>query len=111
MHLYQSLIRIEREGKAAESLSVDEIITRIGEWSNPEPEKAALIRHGLKWEVGFLSVANKHQGLNRMFANTPWGDGKWKNQLLRVSGTSSKQVRFGAQITQRSVVIPLNAKS
>jgi putative DNA primase/helicase len=107
-HLLSSIIRIERQG-STENISVDEAMTRIRTEASPEPEALALMRVGIKIEHDSMTVANSHQGLERLFTNTPWAGAKWRGQLLRIPGASvpPNPVRFGSNVRQRAVLLPV----
>jgi putative DNA primase/helicase len=105
-HLMSSLIRVERPN-GAETISIDETVTRCREMHSSEPERLALLRIGIKVETDHLYVANSHQGLERVFRETAWAGAKWRGQLLRTSGAAcaSHPVRFGTSVKQRAVSI------
>lgn len=82
---------------------------------------AVLGNHGLRLhraEDGseWLVVANRHEGLNTVFAGTRWhagggGTGGWRQSLLRLLGArtdETKTFRF-AGLKARGVLIPLDA--
>jgi len=107
-HLFSSLIRVEKQF-GAEQITIDEAVQRVKNEAFSESESLALLRIGIKIDQEMLIVANNHQGLERCFANTPWSGAKWKGQLLRVSGAISDKnpVRFGANVLQRAVKLPI----
>jgi putative DNA primase/helicase len=107
-HLLSSIIRIERQG-STENISIDEAMTRIRTEASPDPEILALMRVGIKIEHDSMTVANSHQGLERLFTNTPWAGAKWRGQLLRIPGASvpPNPVRFGSNVRQRAVLLPI----
>jgi len=53
-------------------------------------------------------VANQHQGLERIYRDSPWSGAKWRNQLLRVPGAiaSKTAARFGPGVVQKAVLLP-----
>lgn len=107
-HLFSSLVRVEKQ-YGTEQITIDEAVERLKMGVNSEPEMLALLRIGIKVEGDHMAIANNHQGLERCFANTPWAGAKWKGQLLRVSGanSSAKAVRFGQNVVQKAVILPL----
>lgn len=106
-HLLSSIIRVERSG-GAENISIDEAVSRVRGDINPDPERLALMRIGIKAEHSEIHVANNHQGLERVFSNTAWAGAKWRGQMLRIDGAVAPKtpMRFGASVLQRVVTIP-----
>lgn len=107
-HLFSSLIRVDKQ-YGTEQITIDEAVQAIKKGYLVDAETLALLRIGIKIEGETLAIANNHQGLERCFANTPWAGAKWKGQLLRVSGAfaSSRPIRFGQNVVQRAVFLPL----
>jgi len=107
-HLFSSLVRVEKQF-GTEQITIDEAVQRVKKDHFSEPETLALLRIGIKIEEESLIVANNHQGLERCFSSTPWAGAKWKGQLLRVFGAnnSPKAVRFGTNVVQKAVILPL----
>lgn len=58
---------------------------------------------------GFLAVAAKHQELDRIFANTKWQRGVWKQTLARVPGAIDVAAVSFARLKIRAVLVPLYA--
>lgn len=57
---------------------------------------------------GFLAVAHSHQALSRVFENTDWRDGVWKQSLGRVDqAIPSVDMKFGPMRKTRAVLVPL----
>lgn len=52
-------------------------------------------------------VANKHAGLDKIFAQTRWASGAWKTALARIDGTTKPKdpMRFGGP-KERAAIIP-----
>lgn len=118
-HLLSSEIAIpndERGGTGRRLLGeiVAETCGRPGGW------RADLLRrHGLavvqteiavegrKVTLSWLAVANRHRGLDAIFANTRWADGAWKLPLRRVAGAtaSADKISFGG-LKSRAVLLP-----
>jgi putative DNA primase/helicase len=107
-HLMSSILRVEREGMS-ENISVDECITRIRTTATHQPELLALLRSGIKVEPSGVYVANCHQGLERVFRDTAWAGAKWRGQMLRIANSKCNPtpVRFGANVLQRAVYLPI----
>jgi putative DNA primase/helicase len=107
-HLMSSIVRVEFEGRA-ENISIDECLARIKTQTITEPEVLALIRIGIKVEPDGIHVANSHQGLERIFRESPWAGAKWRGQLLRIPNAMChpNAVRFGSNIRQRAVFVPI----
>jgi putative DNA primase/helicase len=107
-HLMSAIIRVERNG-SAENISIDEAITRCRAGVSCEPDNLALLRIGIKVDQECVFVANSHQGLDRVFRETAWSGGKWRGQMLRICGaeSASHAVRFGKNIRQRAVSVPI----
>jgi hypothetical protein len=107
-HLFSSLIRVDKQ-YGSEQITIDEAVQAIKKGYLADAEMLALLRIGIKIEGETLAIANNHQGLERCFTNTPWAGAKWKGQLLRVSGAfaSAKPIRFGQNVVQRAVFLPL----
>jgi putative DNA primase/helicase len=107
-HLLSAIIRVERNG-SAENISIDESIMRCRLEATSEPERMALLRIGIKVDHESVYIANSHQGLERVFRETPWAGAKWKGQLLRISGATAPHhpVRYGANVRQRAVILPI----
>lgn len=111
-HLFAASIRYEAYGKSV-TRSVSETVTEIqiipdhsapDELARRAELKAALTRHGLRIHNGRLYVANRHQQLERMFADTPWAGSKWRQQLERVQGAKREEsMAFGQFVRQRAV--------
>lgn len=58
---------------------------------------------------GFLAVAHTHQGLSRVFEQTDWRDGVWRQSLARVTGAiPSVDMKFGPGRKTRAVLVPLS---
>jgi putative DNA primase/helicase len=109
-HLYAAPIRLE--GKLGpETITIAETIDRARAEIVPGVEGLALMRCGLKLtdDGRGVYIANQHQGLERIFRDTPWSGAKWRGQLIRVAGAevARNPVRFGPMILQRAVMVPL----
>lgn len=107
-HLFASPIRLEHT-KGPETLTIDEAIQRARAELTPGVEGLALLRIGIKVEYDAITVANQHQGLERVFRDTPWAGAKWRGQLLRIENatTPKNPVRFGPMVLQRAVRVPI----
>ncbi len=107
-HLLSAPIRVERQF-GAETITLDEAIERARMEATPGPDGLAMLRIGVHVGRESVHIANNHQGLERIFANTPWSGAKWRGQLLRVEGalTPKNPVRFGPSVLQRAVTIPI----
>jgi putative DNA primase/helicase len=107
-HLLSSPIRVERQF-GSETITLDEAIERARMEATPGPDGLAMLRIGVHVGRESVHIANNHQGLERIFANTPWSGAKWRGQLLRVEGalTPKNPVRFGPSVLQRAVTIPI----
>jgi putative DNA primase/helicase len=115
-HLFAANIRYEVHGKAV-TRSVSETIESINaipshaaddELHRRAELKAAMVRHGMRLTEGRLYVANKHQQLERIFADTPWAGAKWRQQLSRIPGHEKHDVMtFGQYVRQRAVSLPM----
>lgn len=115
-HLFAAQLRYEAHGKPV-TRSVSEIVSEIqviGDHSAPDELarrfelKAALTRHGIRLSEGRVFVANRHQQLERVFADTPWAGAKWRMQLERVTGARREEtIAFGQHVRQRAVSIPV----
>jgi putative DNA primase/helicase len=116
-HLFAAPIRFEIQGHGA-TMSVSEIIAEIHEMPEYTPVEAenfrrdefrkTLLRHGMKLEGRALFVANRHQLLEKIFADTAWAGAKWKLQLERVKGAKRVEtMAFGSHVRQRAVEIPV----
>lgn len=58
----------------------------------------------------YLSIANVHEGLTKIFMNKRWGEGVWTQSLARVPGAIKRvKVRFAGGKAQWSTMIPLPA--
>jgi hypothetical protein len=58
-------------------------------------------------DPGFLAIADKHQGLERLFAGSKWQGGVWKQSLARYDGAIERvDVKFG-HVKSRAVLVPL----
>lgn len=112
-HLMAAPLRIE-SSRGPETITVSEAIQRSANDIQPSPEAWALNRNGIKVcnDGNSIQVANQHQGLERIFRDTPWAGAKWKGQLLRVEGAQKPKnpVRFSPMVYQRSVEIPVSVQ-
>jgi len=65
---------------------------------------------GTGQKVAGLCVANHHQGLERVFADTRWAAGVWKQALLRVPGAAPapRPMKFAGALA-RAVLLPPEA--
>lgn len=116
-HMFAAQLRYESFGKSV-SRSVSEIVSEIrsiAEHSAPDELarraelKAALVRHGIKLKAGRLYVANRHQQLERVFADTPWAGAKWRMQLERVAGAMREEpIAFDQYVRQRAVSLAID---
>jgi putative DNA primase/helicase len=116
-HLFAAVLRFELHGHAT-TMSVSELVQAIKEIPENtaleteaykrEEMRKALLRHGVKMHAGRIYVANRHQGLERIFADTPWASAKWRQQLDRVPNAERHEVmNFGPHIRQRAVSVPV----
>lgn len=103
-HLMAAPIRIEHPN-GVENITIDEAVSR-----NTFDCDAALARIGIKNEPDGLFIANSHQGLERIFRETPWSGAKWKGQLLRIGGANAPKnpIRYTPNVVARSVFVPKN---
>jgi putative DNA primase/helicase len=117
-HLFAASIRFELMG-AHTIRSVSEIVEDLMAFPSyiplePDAKRKhelehALIRHGMRMDDGGLYVANRHQALEGIFADTPWAGAKWRLQLERVPGAvRCDTMSFGKNVRQRAVWIPTN---
>jgi hypothetical protein len=108
-HLYHSQID---PVLGRERLLVGEIVLRALEPSGVT-ERDALRRIGVRiedWQTPYkawLCVANKHAGLNRIFAGTRWENGGWKTALRYLDGATHwpQSLRFYGRPT-RATALP-----
>jgi putative DNA primase/helicase len=115
--LFAAHLRFELHGHGT-TMSVSEVVEAIREIPTTTPLEAeatkrnelkkVLIRHGLRLSNGRLYVANRHQLLERVFADTPWAGAKWRQQIERVTGAEKHEVmNFGPHVRQRATSIPV----
>lgn len=98
--LLESIIRHEFNDGSSSARSIAELVA-----DDTEIAQTTLARHGIRYIDGSLFVANSHEQLKKIFANTQFAE-KWKDQLLRIKGAESVSgCRFG-NIIKRSVKIP-----
>lgn len=82
-------------------------ITEIDMKERDELHKS-LVRYGMKIADDRLIVANRHQQLEKIYADTPWAGGKWAANFARITGSIKLDVcSFGHQIRQRATSIAL----
>lgn len=116
-HLFAAALKFELQGRNV-TRSVSEIVQEIleipeypaheSDQKRKEELLRTLIRHGMKLSDEGLYVANRHQALEDMFADTPWAGAKWRLQIERVTGASPvKTMAFGTHIKQRAVLVPV----
>lgn len=116
-HLFAASIRFELFGHNTVR-SVSEIVEEVLSFPGYIPLESdakrkhelehTLIRHGMRMDDGGLYVANRHQALEGIFADTPWAGAKWRLQLERVPGASrADTMSFGKHVRQRAVWIPI----
>lgn len=66
----------------------------------------ALVRMGIRTEVGHLHIANNHGGIAKILALTPWAS-NWSRILRRIDGAKAgPPERFGGS-PDRTTIIPL----
>jgi putative DNA primase/helicase len=117
-HLFAASIRFELMG-AHTIRSVSEIVEELMAFPSyiplePDAKRKhelehALIRHGMRMDDGGIYVANRHQAMEGIFADTPWAGAKWRLQLERVPGAvRCDTMSFGKNVRQRAVWIPTN---
>jgi putative DNA primase/helicase len=110
-HLMAAPIRFDSP-HGPETITISEAIQRASQDISPGIEQFALARIGIKLtnDGQCIAIANQHQGLERVFRDTPWAGAKWKGQLLRVKGANSTKnpVRFTPMVLQRAVEIELS---
>lgn len=106
-HLFSAPIRLETKN-GIETITVDEAIDRARAEIVPGTEGLALIRTGIRVDGNTFMVANQHQGLERIYRDSPWAGAKWRNQLLRVPGAAASKTaaRFGPGVVQKAVILP-----
>jgi putative DNA primase/helicase len=109
--LADAQIRIEVQGGPAITRTVGELVEEANEETSTRSDaRATLMRHGLRVvdEDQAVAVANGHQFLARVFADSAWS-GKWKDQLARIPGAkpSAGAVSFGPGSKHRAVLVPL----
>jgi hypothetical protein len=99
----------------------DETVMQIGDLIQRSKGKTggyadrALRRHGLAImpvdiggkEFPYLVVANNHQGLQRIFSDTRWAEGTWRQAAARVRDAAAIGPCQFAGIKQRAMWIPL----
>jgi hypothetical protein len=87
--------------------------------SDGKRSNAVLVKHGLRVvrirdgeNAGrqFLAVANRSQGLNRLFYRTRWHDGVWSQAAKRVPGSHTRKVRFDGP-PELAILVPLETES
>jgi putative DNA primase/helicase len=116
-HLFAAHLRFELHGHGT-TMSVSEVVEAIreipenavleGEINRRNELRKVLIRHGLKLSGDVLFVANRHQLLEKVFADTAWAGAKWKQQLGRVPGAQAVEtMAFGSHVRQRAVGVPV----
>lgn len=116
-HLFAASLKFELQGRNV-TRSVSEIVQEIleipdysvleSDQKRKEELLRTLVRHGMKLTEEGLYVANRHQQLEDVFADTPWAGAKWRLQIERVPGASPvKTMAFGTHVKQRAVLIPV----
>ena len=97
--------------------TIGELIEKIATVNNEGIKlvdaRDCLRRHGIAVELGadkLLYVANRHQGMRRLMADTRWKGGQWTRTLLRVPGASAtpSSISFAGS-KSRAVAVPLAA--
>ena len=64
-------------------------------------KEKVLIRHGVKHVHGGFNIANQHEGIKKILANTPWAE-NWKQMLARLpmaTKSNGSVARFGACVS------------
>jgi len=76
------------------------------------PDAIRVLRsNGILIREDGLCISNSHKELKRIYSDTPWNGGKWKDQFARVQGAEKLKnpVHFGTGSKHRSVLIPVGA--
>ncbi len=77
-----------------------------GSGHNALPAVDALRNHGIKWVGDGFVVANKHPGLEAIFAKTRWEGNGWSASLLRIEGAVRREPERFNGPRHRGVFIP-----
>lgn len=107
-HLFSSAVDIWDDGRR---VTVGQLLhEHLGGGSSDRVAKV-LMACGLRCETAdeagqCLVVANRHQGLERVFANTRWAGGVWAQSLRRVPGAFKGEVMVFAGARARTTWIP-----
>jgi putative DNA primase/helicase len=114
-HLLSVPLRVDVSGTAY-TVTIGEAIADIvaggyDKASFIREAEVTLSRNGIRIDLieRRLIVANRHQALARMFADTQW-PAKWHQQLERVEGAGKSGVtHFAGQVKQRATTVPFRA--
>lgn len=109
--LVDAHVRIEQQDGPAITRTVGELVEEsLRDRTTAEDAQAVLMRHGMRvmLDQQMLAVANGHQFLARVFADSPWA-GKHKDQLARLPGATASEgvIAFGPGSRHRAVLVPL----
>ena len=108
-HMMAQLIRLHAEEP---SVSIGECIARVSapSASNDPTTKdisAQLERCGIRVEPRELLIANRHDGMEQLFADTRWARGAHARTLARLKGCTHPGNRRFAGVQSKALAIPL----
>jgi hypothetical protein len=112
-HLYSSPVGAWASGaQALIGETIADVVNPDGR--EQEHKRDLLARVGLRIEPGvdgdaagpYLVVANRHQGLERVFEGTRWSRGVWARSLFRVPGARKGKVMVFAGARSRTIWVP-----
>lgn len=97
-----------------DTLSLGEVIhdARLQDCHSSDPYYLSLRQHGIKLTPAGILVANKHSGLERVFAGTVWASGAHIAALRRLPGAKaddSTRTRFSGGSLVRCTLIPYSS--
>lgn len=97
-------------GSSYDNITIGTLIADAAKARDSTPD--ALLTMGIRVETDVFYVANKHPGLNRIFANTRWAGGGWKTALARIPGAIKfDPKRFGSGVKARCTRLPIHLLS
>ncbi len=109
MHLVSRLVP---SYSAGERKAVGEFLKRAVDGNDDDlitAKRYGLTLHAIDDGVQCIAVADRHAGLEEVFAGTHWRSGGWRTPLGQLEGAlrTPNVIRFGAGVRQRATLIPV----
>ena len=100
------------EGKPPSRTSIVELlqdaIHAAPDSATSKGARAALNRLGIGVRSEGIDISDNHQELAKLYKDTPFGSGKWKDQLKRLPGARKLEGSLISGKTRRAVRLPFS---